>query len=150
MPNLLPTEELVVDTEEIVSTEVEFGHSFRFDFTVGEFIYSPTGKVVIANEYNAWLEWCQKAMLTSRYRHPIYSGEYGQEFDELIRRSLSRAANESEIVRDITECLLIDPRTASVSNFLFRWEGDTVIFSCEIKNVRDETGTLEGEVYLLG
>jgi hypothetical protein len=41
---------------------------------------------------------------------------------------------------------MVDPRTAAVENFSFEWEGDTVKFTCEVSNVRGETGTIGGSV----
>lgn len=107
---------------------------------------TPTGKVSVAEDADAWIEWCRKALQTERYRHVIYSRDHGQEFDGLIGSGLSRSAIESEIRRIATETLMNDPRTAGVDDFSFHWEVDRCYFSCAIKNVRDETGTITGSV----
>lgn len=150
MPNLYPTEEVTATSEvtEVSASEVQFGRSWKFDFDAGEFVLTPTGKVQETEDVDAWLEWCQKALQTARYRYLAYGRNYGQEFDDLIGRHLTRAGNESEIKRIVTECLMVDPRTASVENFTFTWEGDVVKFTCEVSNVRGETGTISGEVVI--
>lgn len=140
MPNLFPedtTNELVVeDVEEI---DVEFGRSWKFDFEKGEFVTDPVGRVIEADPINAWVEWCKKAIHTIRFKHLIYSDDFGQEFDELIASQLTRDANESEIRRMTTECLMVSPRTESVDNFSFEWDKDRVYFSFDIYNIRENS-----------
>ncbi|WP_121615206.1 DUF2634 domain-containing protein [Virgibacillus halodenitrificans] len=147
MPNLFPAgvdENMVqADTD---SDEVKFGRSWKFDFNKGEFVTSPVGKVQEADPLEAWVEWCKKAINTARYRYLIYSEDHGQEFHDLISLHLTREANESEIQRMITECLMVNPRTARVENFIFHWEKDTVRFSFDIYNVLDENVRIEDSV----
>lgn len=150
MPNLFPIGEDIqaqVKTTDTFSN-VRFGKSWRFDFEKGEFVLTPTGKVAETSDVEAWLEWCRKALITARYRYPIYSRDYGHEFDDLISRHLNKEGNESEIKRIVRETLMVDPRTASVDNFNFRWEGDTVYFTCEVTNVRGESRTVGGQVVI--
>lgn len=146
MPNLYPTD--TATTTELAETtaEVTFGKSWRFDFDKGDFVQTPTGKVATSEDEDAWLEWCQKAILTDRYRYLIYGRNHGQEFEDLIRRNLNRVGNESEIKRIITECLMVDPRTASVDNFTFIWDGDRCFFTCQVTSIRETAGTISGEV----
>lgn len=150
MPNLFPTEEVTTTPElpEAQTSQVQFGRSWRFDFDAGEFVLTPTGRVAESRDTDAWLEWCRKALHTARYRYLIYSRNYGHEFEDLIGRGLTQEAIKSEIKRIVTECLMVDPRTAAVENFSFEWEGDTVKFTCEVSNVRGETGTISGSVVI--
>lgn len=128
--------------------EIQFGRSWKFDYERGDFVIGPGGRVAEADGKEAWVEWCKKAILTARYRHPVYSRSYGQEFDDLVGRHLSREGNESEIKRIVTETLMLDPRTVRVENFNFQWQGDEVYFSCDIVSVRDETATIAGSVVI--
>ncbi|AEG61697.1 DUF2634 domain-containing protein [Desulforamulus ruminis] len=147
MPSIfptVPTEPLPVN--ELNQKPVAFGRSVRFDYDRGEFIMTPTGKIAGSTDTEAWMEWCQKALNTQRYRYLVYSRNYGQEYDELIGRHLTREGNESEMIRMTTECLMVDPRTASVQAFAFKWEEDRVYFTCEVVSVRGETGQINGEV----
>lgn len=148
MPNLFPTggSAAVLPETQNKANQVKFGKSWRFDFETGDFIMTPTGKTMETREEDAWLEWCQKAVLTERYKYLIYSRQYGQEFTDLIRRNLNRAANESEIKRIVTEALKVDPRTASVDNFTFNWDGDQCFFTCQVKSVRGTSGQITGKV----
>lgn len=148
MANLYPTEEVTIEeTTESTANEVQFGSSWRFDFTAGDFVLTPTGKVAPStNDLNAYIEWCQKALNTPRYRHPIYSRDYGNEFEDLIGRGLTKEAIESEIKRMATECLMVDARTASVDNFVFTWDNEIVYFTCEVISVRSEIATISSKV----
>lgn len=147
MPNLFPTETSTALPESKTGM-VQFGKSWTFDFAAGDFNLTPTGKVADSADEVAWLEWCKKALMTARYWFLIYSRNYGQEFDDLISRHLTRAGNESEIKRITTESLKVDPRTKAVENFTFTWEGDRCYFTCEVSNVRGETANISGQAVI--
>ena len=139
MANLLPTEPisgLQIDQE--TSTSVTFGQGWKFDFDSGEFVTTPTGRTAPANETEAYMEWCQKALQTARYRFPIYGRYYGHDLDDIIGRAFPRAVIESEIQRVVTETLKVDPRTSEVINFAFTWEDDRLYFNCDVISVRGD------------
>jgi hypothetical protein len=150
MANIYPEdiEDDWTDAEPVESSteEVAFGRSWHFDFDTGDFVMTPTRKVARADETVAWVVWCQKAIRTPRYRYLIYSREHGEEFDDLIGKGHSRAIQESEIQRMVTEALMVDPRTANVGEFTFEWRDDACHFTCRITNVRDQEAVLEGSV----
>lgn len=127
---------------------VQFGRSPKFDHSLGEFVTTPTGKIAECSDTDAWLEWCQKALRARRYTHLAYSRAYGQEYDDLIARHLSRQANEMEILRITTETLKVDPRTADVRHFTFDWNNDQCSFQCEIVNMRGEQKNIKGSVVI--
>lgn len=146
MPNLFPIETVTATPEETQTGQVKFGRSFIFDFDKGDFVLSPTGKVVEADGAEAYRQWAQKTLLTPRYRHPIYSRNYGQEFEDLLRRNLTRAGNESEIKRMVAEALMVDQRTASVGDFTFDWQEDAVYFTCTVTTAQGEQVQIFGQV----
>lgn len=151
MPNLFPVESDGPGSgngasEEIAGGTVRFGRSWRFDYDKGDFVVTPTGQIATCTDTDAWVEWCKKALRTERYTYLIYSRNYGQEFDELIPRNLTRKANELEIIRITTETLKTDPRTGSVGGFSFAWENGRCTFQCEITNVRGQKWTIDGSV----
>lgn len=138
MPNLFPAEQVTTSTEETQTSQVKFGRSFIFDFEKGDFVITPTGKVAEADGTEAYRQWAHKALLVPRYRHPIYSRNYGQEFEELLRRNFTRPGNESEIKRMVTETLMVDPRTSSLENFVFDWQEDAVYFTFAVTTAQGE------------
>lgn len=83
MPSLFPETGVVWGDEEdlsgATSEEVRFGRSWRFDYDAGDFVLTPSGKVAAAGGHGAWVQWCIKAVKTPRYRHVIYSRNYGSE-----------------------------------------------------------------------
>lgn len=151
MPNLFPESD--AENENIESTETAMDDaspkkSWRFDFAKGEFVTTPTGKVEETDGIETWVQWCQKALLTDRYRYLVYPRDYGQEFDSLISRHLTEAGDMSEIERITRECLMVHPQTKSVDNFTFNMEGDTMYFTCEITNIYDETRMVNNKVVI--
>lgn len=145
MPELFPTETAEAATEiQAASEPVRQGDSWQFDWNRLDFTLSPTGRVVpTADDLASYIGWCYKALQTPRYRHPIYSRYYGQEIEDLIRRSLTREANESELERMIRECLMVNPITASVEGFTFEWTShDEVLVSFTVVTVLGEAATL--------
>lgn len=132
------------------SSAVTFGRSWRFDYDQGEFVVSPTGRIAEADAREAWVQWCQKAIRTPRYRHVIYSRDYGSELENLIGSGYERAVIESEIERMASEALLTDARTSSVDGFSFAWNGDGCTFTCRVSSVQEEIEMMESEVIGLG
>lgn len=145
MSNLFPTEKIEIIPEP-GEQPVKFGRSWKFDFDSGEFLVTPTGHIAPANALEAFTEWCQKALLTPRYHYPIYGRGYGHEFGDLIGSSYPRPVAESEMKRIVTSTLMVDPRTGSVDNFVFSWEGDTLFFTCVVTTINSDQITVSAKV----
>lgn len=143
MPNLYPVFE-VPELVEQQQTEPapKYGKSWLFDFEKGDFVVDGAGRIVIAEGYTAWVQWCVKTVLTQRFAHVIYSFDYGTELEEALKQP-SRKAVEAELERAITEALLADPRTEMVRDFTFEWEGDIVKVSFTAVPVIGEPARLE-------
>lgn len=151
MANLFPLGALEAAEADVVNEnvdEVKFGRSYAFDFHLGEFVLSGSSKVREVEGEDAWFEWCKKALYTQRYRYPIYSRFYGQEFEDLIRLGLNREGNESEIERIVTEALMRDPRTAAVGNFSFTWSTDECYYEFQASNIYESAIILSESVVL--
>jgi hypothetical protein len=132
MPKLYPTFAPLDLTE--AEQSPEFKKSIYFDFNKGDFVTDGTGKLQAADEYNAWIQWCLKAVYTERYAYLAYSDEYGAELEEIMRGNENKSAKESSIARTITDTLMADPakRTISVANFNFDWKNDSIYVSFEV------------------
>lgn len=129
-------------TDTAASDTTTYGSTVQFDFEKHEFILSPTGKQKIVTGADAWGEWCVKALCTERFKYLVYSSDYGEEIDTLMGQSKPHAVIESEVRRMVKECLMCDPRTASVDEFSFTWIDDGFIFSCKITNTLGESMTI--------
>ncbi len=147
--NLYPTDivsGLTIDPSS--SPKVTFATGWKFDFDKGEFVTTPTGRFAPATGKEAYLEWAQKALLTPRYRHPIYSRNYGHEFDDLMGRGYTHEVAESEIRRIVNDTLMVDPRTNAVQNFAFTWDSDSLHFTCEILMANSEKVILRSKAVI--
>lgn len=96
------------------------------DFATGQL----NGKIVEGVE--AVLVWAWMALNTPRFRHYVYSWDYGQEFDTLVGKGYPDAYIKAEIQRMVEECLTVNPYIEGIDNFGYRKEGDKVIISFRI------------------
>lgn len=92
-----------------------FIKEYAWDFEKNEFILED-GKPKIVAGIEAIKVWIYKALLTPRFRYMAYTWNYGSEFEDLIGKSLSRAATETECKRYLEEALMINPYIKSISN----------------------------------
>lgn len=145
MPNLFPVIEKTISNETTASKPI-FGKSWRFDFEKGDFVTTSTGVMQEADDLQAYTEWCNKTLRTQRYRYLIYTRRHGQEFEDLIRKNLTRSGYESEIKRMITEALQVDTRTKEVVNFSFKWQENEAYVNFEVISMRGEIVQIKTKV----
>ncbi|QDH22308.1 DUF2634 domain-containing protein [Saccharibacillus brassicae] len=155
MANLFPEHDGFFWGDETAAAEAEtaaiaFGRGWKFDYGAGEFVVTPGGRIASADAREAWVQWCEKAIRTPRYRHVIYSSDYGSELEDLIGSGYAHAVVESEIERMVTEALLADRRTGSVDRFSFAWDGDRCTLTCYVTSVQEDVEILESEVMGIG
>lgn len=143
MPNLYPVFEMpeLVEQQQ-TQPELEYPESYLFDFEKGDFVRDAAGRIVIADGYQAWVQWCVKTVLTERFTCLAYSWNYGVEIEQAIKQP-DRALVEMEIERTITEALMADPRTELVRDFSFKWRADELYVSFTIVPVIGEPARIE-------
>lgn len=121
--NLLPT---------YINNEIEAGKltkvteppkEYEIDFATGQL----TGKVVYGLE--AIKAWIWMALRVPRYRHYIYTWDYGNELDDLIGKGYSEEYIEAEMQWMIRDCLLANENIKDVSSFHASFENDTLTVS---------------------
>lgn len=105
------------------SSQVTYGQELDFDFTSGEFVLED-GKPKVVEGPDALRVWITKALLTTRYRWPIYSPTFGCELEDIIGYDLPRAVLESEIPRFVREALIYDDRISDVKDFVIERGAD--------------------------
>jgi hypothetical protein len=103
------------DTAEITSQELPIPREYAWDFETGDFKLED-GKFIVVEGLEALKIWIYKALITARYRWPIYSWNYGCELDNLVGSSYSQAVTQSEAKRYVEECLLINPYIKAIKN----------------------------------
>lgn len=150
MNNLLPGEILFneenINTQNTLKHNKPYGRSWKFDFDKGDFIISPIGQMRKLNELDSYVEWCYKILQTPRYRHVIYSRNYGNELNTLIGKAYTNKAVESEIKRMVTESLMPNSYTKSVDNFTYEWDKDSIYYTFEVTTTLGETTILKSKL----
>lgn len=84
--------------------------------------YNIVGKYI--DDLEALEQAINKVLNTEKYQYPIYSFDYGVEFQSLIGKDLEYV--KIELKRRIEECLLNDSRIQSVDDFEFEFNGDNL------------------------
>ncbi|AIY81327.1 hypothetical protein U728_813 [Clostridium botulinum 202F] len=140
MPNLFPTaNEETINLEE--DTQQKFKGSYAINFETGEFIKNSDGTIKILDEFEAYVQWCEKAMLTARYKYGAYSDRYGK---DIIGSDITdKKFVELELKRITQEALMVHPLTKSVDSFSFEWKGSDVYYSFEVTTTKNRNKVLK-------
>lgn len=134
------------DSSVIISERTpEYGKSYVFDFSTGEF-KKIDGKVYVAEGVQVLKNWIEKTLKTERYRFPIYSYDYGVVLEELMAKDITYAVLINELEEQIKEALLQDIRISKVDGFEFTRSGDILNISFEVTTFDDETLNMEVSV----
>lgn len=138
MANLFPIGSLEsLDIKE--NKKIEFKGTYAFDFIKGDFIRNPNGSIKVLDEFGAYIQWCEKVMLTARYKYSAYSNKYGK---DIIGSNMDRKAIELELKRITSEALLVHPMTKLVDNFTFSWGNAEVYYTYEITTIKGQNKVL--------
>ena len=121
------------ETEQNLLTTPKLYREYDVDFATGQL----TGKVLEGKE--ALKVWIYKILLTKRYRHLIYSWDYGQDLEEMIGKGYEKGLIKSEVERRIKDCLLIHPHIKECNKFNINLQQDQL-------NVDFTVNTIYGEV----
>lgn len=117
MANLFP----IGSIETIVPKEnkiITLGKSYAIDFQTMKLKKNLDGTVKILDEYEAYVQWCQLAMMTERNVYKAFTHLFG--IDD-VNMELSKQAIELECKRTTIEALMAHPNTKSVDEFTFEW-----------------------------
>lgn len=140
MEQLFPT----FDLPEITSDEEEdesYKQSVKWDWEKGDFVRDATGKMLICDGHEAYIDWVLKTLSTERMSCLAYDSDIGTEFEDIFSYDDSDRV-ESEIEKTITEALMVDPRTDYVRDFAFTRDGDQLYatFTVKSKSWEEDTG----------
>ncbi len=102
--------------------------TYALNFETGEI----KGKI---DEIEAVKQFCIKTINTARFRHVVYSFNYGCEIDDLIGMDLTEDFLISEISRMIKESLENDDRIESVEDFNISNEHDNIYISFKVNTI---------------
>jgi len=139
MANLFPTNSIESVTIKENST-FELKGSYAIDFETMTFIKNPDGTVKILNSYDAYIQWCQLAIMTIRNRFKAYTYRFGR---EELNKELNKEATEMELVRITQEALMVHPNTKSVDSFSFTWKNGEVYYKYRVNPVNGQSKILK-------
>lgn len=138
MANLFPTGSLENVTLKENKT-VEFKGSYAIDFKTMEFIKNLDGTIKVLDVFESYIQWCQLAMMTARYKYKAYSSKFGR---DIIGKTIDTKAMELELKRITTEALMVHPMTSSVDNFVFTWGNGEVYYTYDVTTTKGQSKAL--------
>jgi len=121
--NLFPVFQMPEIVTPTAAENQKYKQSVHFDFDIGDFVKDGAHKMVAADGREAYLQWCQKIVMTERYDHLAYSADIGTELDDAMREPDTEAV-KSAVERTITEALMVNKHTEYVKDFSFTREPD--------------------------
>ena len=120
------------ETKQGTSTTPKLHKEYEFDFATGKL----TGKLLEGKE--ALKVWIYKTLLTKRYKHIIYSWDYGQDLEELIGQGYEKGLIRSEVERRIKDCLLIHPHIKECNSFNIKLQQDQLHVDFTVNTIYGE------------
>lgn len=97
-------------------TNISTPKEYAWDFEKNDFKLKD-GKFQVVEGIEALKIWIWKALKTNKSEYPIYSENYGNEFESIIGEGLSKSLVESEAKRLTLECLMDNEHILGIKNF---------------------------------
>lgn len=126
------------EAEESAGT-LPLAQEVKWDFGRGTPVFS-AGVPVTVTGAEAVAVWCWKALKTVRYRHDVYTFDFGNEAEELIGKAYSGEVKRSEAMRCVREALLASPYVTGVGEIAVTFAGDTLTVQCTVTTIYGEVG----------
>ena len=138
MSSLFPTGSLETITV-AQDTTIDFKGSYAINFETMEFIKNQDGTIKILDAFEAYIQWCQLAMMTARYKYMAYSSKFGR---DIVGKMVDEKAMELELKRVTKEALMVHPMTTNVDNFVFSWGNGEVYYTYEVTTTTGQSKVL--------
>ena len=126
------------EVSETSAAQLPLCREIAWDFVNGTPIFSG-GRPVEVIGAEAVKVWVWKALKTARFRHDIYTWDYGCEAEGLIGQAFTPEVKQSEATRYIREALQPNPYITEVQQV-------SVEFSNTLLSVHCKVNTIYGEV----
>ena len=123
--------------EEEDEYDTQYKRSMKWDVEKGDFVCDGANRIMESTGYEAYMIWCFKTAQTERYSCLAYPEDIGTEMEMVVGEDEHDIA-ESMVERTVTDALMVNPRTESVSDFEFEWDGDELHFTCQVKGIEWE------------
>ena len=114
-------------TEDKLKKEIlPIPHEYGVNFKTGQL----TGKIVEGIEaIKVWIWFC---LHTERFRHAIYSWDYGTSIEQYIGEILTEEYLSADCRNEITEALLVNPYIESIDNFSVKKRDDSLLIKFKV------------------
>ena len=93
------------------------------------------GEPVMVQRAEAVLVWAWKALQTSRYRHLLYTWDYGNEVERLVGQPYSAETKRAEAQRYVEETLAPNPYITAVRDIAVDFQEDRLTIACTIDTI---------------
>lgn len=118
--------------EESSEYDTRYKRTMKWDPAAGDFVRDPANRVLECPGEEGFMVWCLKTALTERWSCAAYPDEIGAEMEDAMDDDDPEIV-ETQVEQTITEALLVNPRTESVGNFVFEWDGDELHCTFDVK-----------------
>lgn len=125
------------EAEVVQAQELPPCREAAWDFERGIPLFS-AGEPLEVTGAEAVKVWAWKALNTVRYRHEIYTWDYGCEAENLIGQAFTPEVKQSEAVRYIREALMVNPYIRSVRQTSVDFSGTRLTVSCTVDTIYGE------------
>lgn len=109
----------------------------KWDFVNNIPIYKGGSPMIVSGK-EAVVVWAWKALHTPRFRHEIYTWDYGNEVESLIGQPFTEELKQSEAARYVEECLLVCPYISSVSDVTAAFADGNLKIQASLKTIYGE------------
>ena len=125
------------EAEDLPAQELPLCREVAWDFVKGAPLFS-AGNPLEVTGAEAVKVWVWKALNTVRYRHEIYTWDYGCELENLIGKAFTSEVKQSDAVRYIREALMVNPYIRSVRQTSVDFKGTNLTVSCTVDTIYGE------------
>lgn len=125
------------EMSETSAAQLPLCREIAWDFVNGTPIFSGGCPVEVTGA-EAVKVWAWKALNTVRYRHEIYTWDYGCEMETLIGQAFTSDVKHSEAVRYIREALMVNPYIRAVRQMSVDFKDSRLTVSCTVDTIYGE------------
>lgn len=125
------------ENETSTSNQLPLCKEVAWDYEKGTPIFSGGNPVVVTGA-EAVKVWVWKTLKTVRYRHDIYTWDYGCEVESLIGQAFTSDVKQSEAIRFVREALEPNPYITSVRQTSVDFIGSKLTITCIVDTVYGE------------
>jgi len=110
---------------------------YKWDFENNKFD-KRNGKLQVVEGLEAIEIWIYKVLLTERYKWFVYSWDFGNELKGLIGTQYSPELVKSKAVRQLRECLLVNPYINNITNIRIDLSDDELQLEFKVNTIYGE------------